>query len=115
MKRAILMGFAVAALVAAIGFGLTLLQRTHDLERQLERASRRGEMFEQQAQNTARDLGQALERISQAHETAEASARRAEEAAAARTSAESKSQVAEQAAKRAQDDAEQSRHALTEL
>ena len=115
MKRALLIGFAVAALVGAIGFGLTSLQRTHDLERRLERANRQAAMFEQQAQDTARDLGQALQRVSQAQESAEAAARRAEEAAATRTSAESRSQVAEQAARRAQAAAEQSRQELTEL
>ena len=122
MKRAMLAGSLIAALVLAIALGWISLERTHDLERRLETAKGQVQTLRGTTEAYARELESAVKQASEARESAQSAAQRAAEAGEARVAAEGTSRLAEEAKTRAEEaktraesDARQSREQLADL
>jgi outer membrane protein OmpA-like peptidoglycan-associated protein len=115
MKRAVLTGSVISALVLAIALGWMSFERIRDLELRLEQAKRQAEVLSRKAQDYARELQQTGRIASAAQDSAAAAAEKAREAAAARVGAEEKTRAAEKATARAESEARQSRAELTAI
>jgi outer membrane protein OmpA-like peptidoglycan-associated protein len=115
MRRAILVGFALAALLLAIGLGLTSIRRTQEVEHQLRDAKARAEVLSQKAATYAWHLDRTLEMAATARDQAETAAAKAAEAAAGRSAAEDRTHSAEQSKVRAESEARESRQELAAI
>jgi outer membrane protein OmpA-like peptidoglycan-associated protein len=115
MKRAVMIGLALAALALTVGFGWLFYERNRDLERRLGEMHLETEQARADARQSARDLAKALELAAAERRTAEQAAGNAAAAAEARARAEELVGVAEEEKLRAHQELQQSQQQLAEL
>jgi outer membrane protein OmpA-like peptidoglycan-associated protein len=115
MKRAILAGLIVSALLLAIGVILTSIRRNRQLEHQLQAATAKVDAIGEKAKAYAGQVDRALRLASTARDQAQSAASRAVEAAEGRAAAEDKARFAEAARLRAEKEMRVSLQELTAI